>query len=218
MLRCCQSPKFCQKCGSIPTSADFQTQLQPTNLLRSSLFPLATMARTQAALRKWLYVRQTLAPSPTTIKLARTSGLIPSANLLQAEDLAVHSARPFHSTSSKQAKPRPAPAANRAREKKRILQSAVHPGHRAEKGVDHTGLFFKSLGDFKQEYIGSVELMVEKHKKESQWAYAAAIRDELIPTAISESTYRDVGTQLIRAAFATQPDKHVIRKISTGES
>ncbi|KAJ6096691.1 hypothetical protein N7486_007437 [Penicillium sp. IBT 16267x] len=176
------------------------------------------MARTQAALRKWLYLRQSLASSPTTIKLARTSGLIPSANLLQAEDLAVHSARPFHSTSSKQAKPRPAPAANRARENKRrnaVMHYALHAGRLAEKGVDHTGLFFNCLGEVKQELVGTVESMVAKHEKESPWAHAAATKDGLIPTAISESKYRDAGTQLIRAAFGTEPDMHAIRKIST---
>lgn len=216
--RCCQSPKFCPKCGSIPTSADFQPQL--TRLLRSSLFPPATMARTQAALRKWLYLRKTLATNPITINLARTNGFTPSANLLQAGDLAVHSARPFHNTSSKHAKPRPAPAARRARESKRqtaIFQATWNAERRAEKGIDHTGMFFECLGNIKQEFVGTVESVIAKHEAETRWAYAAAIKDGLIPSAISESTYRDVGTQLIRAAFATEPDRLAIRKISTGE-
>lgn len=179
------------------------------------------MARTQAALRKWLYLRKYLASSSTTINLARTNGLIPCANLLQAGDLAVRSARPFHSTSSKQAKSRPAPAANRAREHKRQNAEFLAtwlPGRRAEKGIDHTGMFFECVSNIKQQYVGTVESMVAKHEAEARWAYAAATKDGLIPSAISESTYKDVGTQLIRAAFATEPDRLAIRKISTGES
>ncbi|KAJ5643171.1 uncharacterized protein N7484_005678 [Penicillium longicatenatum] len=176
------------------------------------------MARTQAALGKWLYLRKALASSHTTIIQGRTNGLTPFANLLQAGDLAVHSARPFHSTSSKQAKPRPAPAANRARDKKRQHESFRvnwSAGRRTEKDVNHGGMFFGCLSDVKEGLVGPVEWMLQKHEKESRWAYAAAIRDGLIPSAISESTYRDVGTQLIKAAYAMEPDRHVIRKIST---
>lgn len=78
-------------------------------------------------------------------------------------------------------------------------------------------MFFDCLSNIKQEFVGTVESMVAKHKNEAKWAYAAATKDGLIPSAISESTYRDVGTQLIRAAFATEPDSLAIRKISTGE-
>ncbi|KAJ5540731.1 hypothetical protein N7494_005807 [Penicillium frequentans] len=178
----------------------------------------ATMARTQAALRKWLYLRNSLASSPTTINLARTNGLIPCATLLQAGDLAVHSARPFHSTSSKQAKARPAPAANRAREHQRQnaeFMATWRAGRRAEKGIDHTGMFYECVSNIREEYVGTVESMVAKHETEARWAYVAATKDGLIPSAISESTYKDVGTQLIRAAFATEPDRLAIRKIST---
>ncbi|KAJ5745227.1 hypothetical protein N7520_010409 [Penicillium odoratum] len=172
---------------------------------------------TKAALRQWLYFRKALAPTSAIIDLPRASSLTP-ANLLKANSHAIRTTRPFHSTSSKQAKvrARPAPAAKRAREQKQ-RETNFRAAWDPMSGVAGTGLLMEPLRVFKPEYVGTMEEMLHKHETHSKWAYAAATRDGLIPSAISEKTYKDVGDQLIRAAWDSRADegKDIIRAIST---
>ncbi|KAJ5937217.1 hypothetical protein N7454_004872 [Penicillium verhagenii] len=192
------------KCGSIPTSADFQPP--PTSQAPPIPTP-AAMVRPQPVLRQCLSLQNSLTNTSATTQAALTTRF-PIPTLLKAND-AVRAARPFHSTSSRQRTKKPAPAARRNREDKTDPKNKFRSFH------PDFGVFFGSLSDIRRDLIGPVDSVMAQHMQESRYAYEAGIRDGLIPAGISEATYRDVGAQLVTAAFAGDASSHAIRAIST---
>ena len=76
--------------------------------------------------------------------------------------------------------------------------------------VDRNGLYLKAIE-------GDVEHRLTLHDATYTWQYEAAIRDGLLPTAISARKFWEVGAELIKAAYAAPPSGLPIRAISTGE-
>lgn len=83
--------------------------------------------------------------------------------------------------------------------------------------VDGRGLFLGSLNVYVEGNIDSKEQMTDKFLNVASYQYEAGVRDGFIPRAVSEQTFRDVGTKLISAAWANPPNGASIRAISTGE-
>ncbi|KAJ5928100.1 hypothetical protein N7466_007056 [Penicillium verhagenii] len=178
-----------------------------TNLPRSSHSHRATMVRPQPVLRQCLSLQKSLTNTSATRKAALTNRL-PAPTLLKAND-AVRAARPFHSTSSRQRTRAPAPAARMSRKEK------TDPKNKFRSLNPDFGVYFGCLSDIRPDLMAPVDSLMAEHMRESKYAYEAGIRDGLIPTGISEATYRNVGAQLVTAAFAGEPSSQAIRAIST---
>lgn len=220
----CSSSSLPRQSGTADDLRDFPLS---TNLNHNhNLSPLTStpriasaMTRPVIALRQWINLRQSLSPTAGAPLNAHVDFLAPSAHPLALTKRTPSSKRPFHKTRVQNAQNTadPAPAAKRKRQNEQYLQQYqmpdLPPG--VAGAMNRDGFFMHCIGEIMKEEVKAS--WYKKMVDSAGYEYDKAIRDGVLPSAISFKTFKSVKMKLVDASFAARPNAQAIRAISVGE-
>lgn len=81
--------------------------------------------------------------------------------------------------------------------------------------MNRDGFFIHCLGNIMKDEVK--ELWYRQMQDSAGAEYDQAIRDGVLPSAISFKTFKSVKMKLVDASFAARPNSQAIRAISVGE-